>query len=73
MHNFSQTSWYHKEEGERDLEVKEQAVPNLFAILQFQRWIWNWNGTNAILHATTLKVSPGFSDISSKHKQPNEG
>ena len=40
----------------------EQAVPNLFAILQFQRWIWNWNGTNAILHATTLKVSPGFSE-----------
>ena len=22
MHNFSQTSWYHREEGDRDLEVK---------------------------------------------------
>ena len=51
----------------------EQAVPDLFAILQFERWIWNWNGTNAILHATTLKVLRVSQSIPSKHKQPNEG
>ena len=34
----------------------ELDVPNLFDILQFQRWICN-SGTNAIIHVTTLKVS----------------
>ena len=35
----------------------ELDVPNLFAILQFQRWIWNDSVTNDIIQASTFKVS----------------
>ena len=45
----------------------ELDFPNLFAILQFQNWIWNNSGTNAIIHATTFKFSQSITSPANKN------
>ena len=69
LENFSRVSVRSRPFPDPSLE---QAVPNLFAILQFQRWIWNWNGTNAIIHATTLKVSKFLRFLRAQHPQQTQ-